>query len=132
MWVMAASLGAAQPENLPAGASALSTVRFMPGAAAFATMPAAPPWQEAGQSQTRTRQPAPSRLMGKRSKGMIVSGLVLIGGGAYMLIANPNLTQQYLLTSNGNLVKQGYHARLIGGGLSGVGGLILWQGLKRR
>jgi hypothetical protein len=128
--MMSASLNAGQPENVPASATALFRVSLAPRAVAFAAMPAA--WQAGGQSPDERGQRAPARPTPKRSKGMIIGGLALIGGGAYMLIANPDLTQQYLPTANGGLVKQGYHARLIGGVLAGTGGVVLWQGLKRR
>jgi hypothetical protein len=128
--IMSAPLGAQQREEAFAKPEALFTANLAPRATAFATMRAASAWQPDAQPQDEKPQPAPSRPIRKKSKAMIVAGLALIGGGAYLLIANPDLTQQYLPTANGGLVKQGYHARLIGGALAGTGGLTFVLGMR--
>ena len=69
---------------------------------------------------------------GRRSKVKIGIGLAAIGGGIALMIANPDLTEQYLPDSKGNLYRQYYHARLIGGSFAGMGGVSLALGMRRR
>ena len=48
------------------------------------------------------------------------------------MIANPDLTEQYLLDSRGNSIRRYRSARLIGGGFAGMGGLLAAMGMRRR
>jgi hypothetical protein len=78
-------------------------------------------------------EPKPAaRLRGSRSRGKIAMGIGLIGGGLAFMIANPDLTQQRILTSRGEVYKQGYSARLAGGIMAAGGGALLWSGLRRQ
>lgn len=80
--------------------------------------------------------PAPAGSLARpalsRSKWRIVAGSALIGAGVALIVANPDLTTQYLLDSRGNLYKQGYRVRVVGGVTAGGGGALLLTGLRKR
>ncbi len=63
---------------------------------------------------------------------MIGAGLAAPAGGVALMIANPDLTEQYLLDSRGKSTRQYRSARLIGGGFAGMGGLLVAMGMRRR
>jgi hypothetical protein len=120
----------ARAQNLPA-APGISLSRFTSVAeiAGRTVAPGVAVWSDPDAPTAPAKQAA---LRGSRSRGKIALGVGLIGTGLVFLIANPDMTTQTILTERGQLYKQGYHARLIGGVFVASGGVSVLSGLRRR